>query len=99
MAVDQLDLSDQGKKIENVEKDVGKINTYMIGIVAVMVFGFIALLFTVVSLVITYQHDNADSYREYRDEIKSQNDKIDSLTNELKIQNGKTQSTAPANVQ
>ena len=66
-------------EVENTQKQVSQINTYLIGITVVTVFGFISLMFTVVSLVISYQHDNAQSYRDYRDELRLQNDKIDNL--------------------
>ena len=76
---------------ESVRRQVTYLNTIMGAVVLVTFFGFIAMVVTVMGLAITYQHDNAQSYRDYRDEIRLQNDKIDTLTTELKAR----ESTAP----
>lgn len=79
--------------IKNTDKKVDEINKYMVGIVIVTAFGFVTLLFTVVSLVLTYQRDNSNSYTDYRNELRDQNSKIDDLTNELKLEREKRQVT------
>jgi quinol-cytochrome oxidoreductase complex cytochrome b subunit len=78
-------LSSQGRT--ETEKRLDRNDLFMGAIVLVTLLGFISLLVTTMSLAFTYQRDNANSYNSYREELRLQNDRIDSLTNELKIQN------------
>lgn len=77
---------------DDMERKIKNINYILVGVVIVVVLAFISMLFTMQSIVITYQKDDSNSYKEYRDELRSQNDKIDALTSELKLQNSKSAS-------
>jgi Na+(H+)/acetate symporter ActP len=64
-------------------------------VIVVLALGFITLLITVAGLVITYQHDSQDVYQQARDATDTQNDKIEDLLEELRLQR---QSTLDATV-
>ena len=89
----QASLSSLRTELLQKLKDV---NYILVAVVFVLAVAFISLLVTVQGLVITYQKDNAESYQDYRNELRNQNEKIDTLTNEIKIQNSKLQSASSA---
>jgi hypothetical protein len=68
-----------GERIDEANSRIKDINTYLIGISLVMVLGFITLLVTVTGLVLAYQHDSQDVYKQSRDATYQQNEKIDQL--------------------
>lgn len=79
---------------QEMQEKIKGINYILVGVVIVVVLAFISMLFTMQGIAITYQKDDSNSYQDYRNELRAQNDKIDALTNELKVQNSTQQSTA-----
>jgi len=82
-----------GSLRDDMEKKIKDINYILVAVVIVLVVAVVSMVITVQGIVITYQKDDSSSYQDYRNELRSQNDKIDALTNELKINNGIQQST------
>lgn len=79
---------------DDMERKIKNINYILVAVVIVLVVAVISMLVTVQGIVITYQKDTDSSYHEYRDELRVQNDRIDALTNELRLQSNKV-STNP----
>lgn len=60
-----------------------QIDKIFVAIIAVLVVGFITLLITVCGLAFAYIHDSQDIYKQSRDALNAQNDKIDVLIKEV----------------
>lgn len=72
------------KQIKPLKERLRELNTIMFAVVIVMLIGFLTLLFALMGLVNTYQHDNDKSYQEYRNELMLNNYKIDQLIDNSK---------------
>lgn len=64
----------------NVEGKFRQIHQIMIALIVVLALGFITLLVTVAGLAFAYMHDSQDMYKQARDQIEIQNQKIDDLS-------------------
>lgn len=77
---------DLNEGLRQTQSQIKQLNGLTVALVVVLFLGFITLLFTVVGIGITYQHDNAEAFNDYKNEIRAQNDKIDKLTNTIENQ-------------
>lgn len=69
--------------IGSLSDKVKDLNTTMGVIVIVLLLGFATMFVALLGLVFTYQDNSSDANQKLKDEIKVQNDKINSLTEEI----------------
>lgn len=76
-----------GPIVGGLEDKVKDLNRTMAVVVIVLLLGFATMFVALMGLVFTYQDNSRNANQQLRDEVKTQNDKIDALTKELQKPN------------